>query len=58
MPLPLFLPCAAGVEAFLDAEVRALLPQVRVQAQRGGVSLDGEPRDVIQSPQSTLRASA
>ena len=47
MPLPLFLPCAAGVEAFLDAEVRALLPQARVQAQRGGVSLDGEPRDVM-----------
>jgi len=47
MPLPLFLPCAAGVEALLEIEVRALLPKVRVEAQRGGVSLDGEPRDVM-----------
>ena len=47
MPLPLFLPCAAGVEALLDAEVRALVPKAHVVSQRGGVALDGEPRDVM-----------
>ena len=47
MPLPLFLPCAAGVEALLDAEVRALVPKAQVVSQRGGVALDGEPRDVM-----------
>ena len=47
MPLPLFLPCAAGVEALLDAEVRALLPKAHVVSQRGGVALDGEPREVM-----------
>lgn len=47
MPLPLFLPCAAGVEALLDAEVKAILPGVAVHASRGGVALDGEPRDVM-----------
>jgi putative N6-adenine-specific DNA methylase len=47
MPLPIFLPCAAGVEALLEAEVRALLPEARVEAGRGGVSLAGDPRDVI-----------
>jgi putative N6-adenine-specific DNA methylase len=47
MPLPLFLPCAAGVEALLDAEVRALLPGIDVRAVRGGVALAGEPREVM-----------
>ena len=47
MPLPIFLPCAAGVEALLEAEVRALLPEARVAAQRGGVALAGEPREVM-----------
>jgi putative N6-adenine-specific DNA methylase len=47
MPLPIFLPCAAGVEALLEAEVRALLPEARVTAQRGGVALAGEPREVM-----------
>jgi putative N6-adenine-specific DNA methylase len=47
MPLPLFLPCAAGVEALLEAEVRALLPQARVEARRGGVALAGDPREVM-----------
>ena len=37
--LRLFLPCAAGVEAFLQDEARTLLPGANVQAQRGGVSL-------------------
>ncbi|MCE9660582.1 MAG: class I SAM-dependent RNA methyltransferase [Burkholderiales bacterium] len=47
MPLPIFLPCAAGVEALLDAEVRALLPEARVEARRGGVALAGDPREVM-----------
>jgi len=47
MPLPLFLPCAAGVEALLEAEVRALLPMAKVRAERGGVALAGDPREVM-----------
>jgi putative N6-adenine-specific DNA methylase len=47
MPLPLFLPCAAGVEALLEAEVRALLPSADVRAARGGVALAGDPHDVM-----------
>ena len=47
MPLPLFLPCAAGVESLLEAEVQAILPGTKVRASRGGVSLAGEPREVM-----------
>jgi putative N6-adenine-specific DNA methylase len=47
MPLPLFLPCAAGVEALLEAEVRALLPGADVRAARGGVALAGDPHEVM-----------
>ena len=47
MPLPLFLPCAAGVESWLEAEVRALLPHADVRVMRGGVALDGEMREVM-----------
>jgi putative N6-adenine-specific DNA methylase len=47
MPLPLFLPCAAGVEALLEAEVRAILPEADVRAVRGGVALAGEPHEVM-----------
>ena len=47
MPLPIFMPCAAGVEALLEAEVRALLPGAQVRSQRGGVALAGEPREVM-----------
>ena len=47
MPLPLFLPCAAGVESFLDEEVRRLLPEADPRQVRGGVALDGESRDVM-----------
>ena len=47
MPLPLFLPCAAGVEALLEAEVRGLLPAADVRAARGGVALGGDPREVM-----------
>ena len=44
---PLFLPCAAGVEALLADEVMRLLPDARVEALRGGVSLDGGIADVM-----------
>jgi putative N6-adenine-specific DNA methylase len=47
MPLPLFLPCAAGAEAMLEAEVRALLPMADVRAARGGVALAGDPHEVM-----------
>jgi putative N6-adenine-specific DNA methylase len=50
---PLFLPCAAGVEALLAEEVQRLLadstgPQaLPVQAQRGGVALQGSAETVM-----------
>ncbi len=47
MPLPLFLPCAAGVEPLLEAEVRTLLPDTALHVVRGGVALAGEPREVM-----------
>jgi len=47
MPLPLFLPCAAGVEALLADEVARLLPQTSARAVRGGVALAGEPHEVM-----------
>jgi len=47
MPLPLFLPCAAGVESLLEAEVQAILPATKVRALRGGVALAGDPREVM-----------
>ena len=47
MPLPLFLPCAAGVEALLADEVARLLPEAAVRAARGGVALAGEPNEVM-----------
>ena len=47
MPLPLFLPCAAGVEALLGAEVAGLLPDVRLSIRRGGVALVGDPQEVM-----------
>jgi putative N6-adenine-specific DNA methylase len=49
--LPLFLPCAAGVEALLLDEVKALLADapvwVRPAAQRGGVAMEGGPAEVM-----------
>jgi putative N6-adenine-specific DNA methylase len=45
--LPLFLPCAAGVEALLEEEVLRILPTAQVHAGRGGVALDGDPQDVM-----------
>lgn len=50
MPLPLFLPCAAGVEEWLFDEVRRLLPQMsesRITRARGGVALEGDPLEVM-----------
>jgi putative N6-adenine-specific DNA methylase len=47
MPLPLFLPCAAGVEALLAEEVSRLLPDAPVRVARGGVGLAGEPHEVM-----------
>ncbi len=47
MALPLFLPCAAGVEELLADEVRRLLPEADVRQTRGGAALDGGPHDVM-----------
>jgi putative N6-adenine-specific DNA methylase len=47
MPLPLFLPCAAGVESLLADEVRRILLDVPVHEARGGVSLEGGPDEVM-----------
>ncbi|HRP28883.1 MAG TPA: THUMP domain-containing protein [Burkholderiaceae bacterium] len=44
---PLFLPCAAGVEPLLADEVARLLPDVRLEALRGGVRLDGGVEEVM-----------
>jgi putative N6-adenine-specific DNA methylase len=47
MALPLFLPCAAGVEALLAEEVQRVLPGIPVHASRGGVALEGGPLEVM-----------
>jgi putative N6-adenine-specific DNA methylase len=47
MPLPLFLPCAAGVEEWLFDEARRLLPEARITQGRGGVALEGDPLEVM-----------
>ena len=47
MTAPFFLPCAAGVEALLAAEVQRVLPEAVVHTLRGGVALDGGPTDVM-----------
>ncbi len=47
MPLPLFLPCAAGVEEWLFDEVQRLLPEARIARARGGVALEGDPLEVM-----------
>ena len=47
MALPLFLPCAAGVEALLAEEVQHVLPQAQVHTGRGGVGVDGTPLEVM-----------
>ena len=45
--LPVFLPCAGGVEALLAEEVARILPGVRLDARRGGVGLRGGVPDVM-----------
>ena len=45
MPLPLFLPCAAGVEELLADEIARVLPGTRLRVSRGGVALEGNPRE-------------
>lgn len=47
MGLPLFLPCAAGVEELLADEVRRLLPDADVRQTRGGIALEGGPHEVM-----------
>ncbi len=47
MPLPLFLPCAAGVEALLAEEIERVLPKAHVFEARGGVALEGDPLEVM-----------
>ncbi|MBL0728787.1 class I SAM-dependent RNA methyltransferase [Piscinibacter sp. HJYY11] len=47
MALPLFLPCAAGVEPLLADEVTRILPGRTVHVGRGGVGVDGDPADVM-----------
>ncbi len=47
MALPLFLPCAAGVEPLLADEVKRILPLAQVHTARGGVALDGGPNEVM-----------
>ena len=44
---PLFLPCAAGVEALLADEIACLLPRASLRVQRGGVGLDGGVHDAM-----------
>ena len=47
MPLPLFLPCAAGVEEWLFDEAQRLLPAARIARARGGIALQGDPLEVM-----------
>lgn len=45
--LTLFMPCPAGVEPWLEEEVRALLPQAPLQLRRGGVALQTDAVGVM-----------
>ncbi len=47
MPLPLFLPCAAGVEPLLAEEIERALPTAHIRPARGGVALEGDAREVM-----------
>ncbi len=47
MALPLFLPCAAGVESLLSDEVQRVLPEAKLYPIRGGVGLEGGPHEVM-----------
>ncbi len=48
--LTLFLPCAAGVESYLEAEVRGILDDAprRMSAQRGGLLVEASWREMMQ----------
>lgn len=46
-PFTLFMPCAAGVELFLHAEVASILDRPAGTSVRGGVLLDGSWEDVL-----------
>ncbi len=46
-PGTLFLPCAAGAEAWLAEEVARLLPGATPDVRRGGVSVFGGPREAM-----------
>ena len=45
--LDLFLSCPAGVEPWLDEEVRAILPGARVEVLRGGVAVKSDAIGVM-----------
>ncbi len=47
--LSLFLPCAAGVETYLEQELRRVADVGEVQARRGGVAVQGSWRSVLQA---------
>ncbi|CAN5368080.1 class I SAM-dependent RNA methyltransferase [soil metagenome] len=47
MSLPIFLPCAAGVEQLLAQEIADLIPSTRIETRRGGVALEGNEREVM-----------
>src|SRR5690606_23896290 len=47
MALPLFLPCAGGIEPLLADELQRLLPHTELRPQRGGVALVGGPAEVM-----------
>ena len=58
--LQLFLPCAAGVEELLAAEVHAITqpPEGAIRTMRGGVMLDGAYADVLAEHIPELRYTA
>jgi len=45
--LHLFLSCPSGVEPWLEAEVRAILPKTHVEALRGGVAVKSDADGVM-----------
>ncbi len=45
--LHLFVSCPAGVEPWLEAEVRAICPKQHVEALRGGVAVRGDAETVL-----------
>ncbi len=45
--LDLFVSCPGGVEALLEAELRAIAPKVHTEALRGGVALHKAPPEAV-----------